>query len=237
MDIKIEIETAGGWPIKSEQRARKTTLGEGFTTIKAYARVVLSGPDVDALLRRTSIGNRLESTKGHGYLPDSMKQWLGLGAEVSITSGGRFRSNSVDCFDFGFVMTKRGRGHANYGKQFRGLLTELEQAGTLREIAVRIVEDELQRVERMQSEETMTSRIGAVAAYIYDELRQKANVATDFQSRIDAARYDRDKKLQELCTVDLLEQVALDNHLPLDKLIEKVQAKVAAPGYAFTIGA
>jgi hypothetical protein len=234
MDIKIE--TAGGWPVTSEKRARKTTLGEGFTTIKAYARVIVSGPDADALLRRCSLGSRLESNKGISYLPDAMKQWLGLGAEVSITSGGRFRVNGVDCFDFGFVMTKRGRGHANYGKQFRGLLTELDKAGTLQEVGKQIVEDELNRIERMASEETLTSRIGAVAAYIYDELRQKANVATDFQTRIDAARSDRDKKVKELCTMDLLEQVALDNHLPLDRLIEKIQARIAAPGAAFIIG-
>lgn len=234
MDIKIE--TTGGWPLTTEKRARKTTLGEGFTTIKAYARVIISGPDADSLLRRSSIGSRLESNKGVSYLPDAMKQWLGLGAEVSITSGGRFRANSADCFDFAFVMTKRGRGHANYGKQFRGLLAELDKTGILQEIAKQIVEDELNRIERMASEETLMSRIGAVAAYIYDELRQKANEATDFQSRIDAARYDRDKKLKELCTVDLLEQVALDNHLPLDKLIEKVQAKITSPGLSFPLG-
>ena len=42
MDIKIN--TAGGWPIESKQRARKTTLGECFTTKKAYARVIVEGP-------------------------------------------------------------------------------------------------------------------------------------------------------------------------------------------------
>ena len=234
MDIKID--TTGGWPIESKQRARKTTLGEGFTTKKAYARVIVEGPDADSLVRRSAVATRLNQTKGHAYLPDAMQQWLGLGAEVYITSGGVSTFNRVMCFDIAFVMTKRGRGHNNYGKQFDALLKELESTGVLREVAARIVTDELQRVECMASEEMMATRIGAVAAYIYDELREKANEATNFQSRIDEARWARDKKLQELCTTDLLEQVALDNRLPIDKLIEKVQAKIASSGNTFQIG-
>jgi hypothetical protein len=234
MDIKLE--TTGNWPIKTEKRARKTTRGEAYTTVTAYARVVFVGSDPDTILRRSSIGSQLEASLGLPYLPDSMKQWVGLRAEVAITSGGRFRSNGVECFDFGFKMTKRGRGHANFGKQFTALLSQLDQEGTLQEIAKRIVEDELTRVERAASDEAKRRRLESVAAFIVSSVKEQAEIVLDYRIKLDALRKTRLDKMDELCTDDLLDQLAAEHSLPLDTLKDEVAQRLVHRPLSFSLG-
>jgi hypothetical protein len=233
MDIKIE--TTGNWPIKTEKRARKTTRGEAYTTVTAYARVVFVGSDPDTILRRSSIGSQLEASLGLPYLPDSMKQWIGLRAEVAITSGGRFRSNGVECFDFGFKMTKRGRGHAGYGKQFHALLTELDEAGTLQAIAKKIVEDELQRLAQQDTEEAQQFRLKSAASYLVAAAREKADTLLGYRSALEALRQQREDKMYELLTQESIERTAVELQLSADNLKDAVLA-AAATRLSFGMG-
>jgi hypothetical protein len=233
MDIKIE--TTGNWPVKTEQRARKTTRGEAFTTVRAYARVMFVGSDPDNLLRRSSIGSQLEANLGLAHLPDSMKQWIGLSAEVAITSGGRFRANGVECFDFGFKMTKRGRGHAGYGKQFHALLTELDKAGTLQSIAKKIVEEELERIAQLDTEAAQQFRLKSAASYLVAAARERADSLLGYRGALEALRQQREDKMHELLTHESIERIAVEHQLSADDLKTAVLA-AAAVRLSFGLG-
>jgi hypothetical protein len=237
MDIKIE--TKGGWPVQTEARARKTTRGEGYTCVVAVARVIMTGPDAWQFSRDSSIGSRLGRDKGLEYMPDAMKQWIGLRVEAEITSGG-FSSSSQGgqyIIDFGFRLTKRGRGHANFGKQFRGNLTDLGKSGDLEKAALRIVQAEVDRVVRGRSEEAQRLRLASVAAFIVASVRDQADGAIDFRTRLDKLRDERTKKMRELCTAELLEGLAATHSLQLEALQAKVEEHIADPPSPFVLGA
>ena len=236
MDIKIE--TTSGWPIRSEGRARKTTRGEGFTTVVATARVIMTGPDAWQFSRDSSVATRLGRDKGQEYMPDGVKQWLGLGAEAEITTGG-FTSawqGGQYILDFGFRLTKRGRGHANFGKQFRGVLTDLDKTGELEKAALRIVQAEIDRVVRGRSEEAQRLRLASVAAFIASSVREQAEILLDYRIRLHALRDERTNKMKELCTADLLDSLATEHGLPLDALKAKVEEHITAPPSPFALG-
>jgi len=236
MDIKIE--TTGGWPLHNEGRARKTTRGEGYTSIVGTARVIVTGPDAWKFANASSICTRLDSGRSQEYLPNEMKQWLGLGSEASITSGG-FTSASQGgqyIIDFGFRLTKRGRGHANFGKQFTALLSQLDQGGTLQEIAKRIVEDELTRVERAASDEAKRRRLESVAAFIVSSVKEQAEIVLDYRIKLDALRKTRLDMMDELCTDDLLDQLAAEHSLSLDALKAEVAQRLVHRPLDFSLG-
>jgi hypothetical protein len=236
MDIKIE--TTGGWPLHNEGRARKTTRGEGYTSIVGTARVIVTGPDAWKFANASSICTRLDSGRSQEYLPNEMKQWLGLGSEASITSGG-FTSSSQGgqyIIDFGFRLTKRGRGHANFGKQFRSILAALDSDGTLQEIAKRIVLDEVARAERAASDEAQQLRLASVAAFVVSSVKEQAEILLDYRIKLDALRKTRLDKMDELCTAELLEQMATQHSLSLEELSAEVATRMVHRPLAFSLG-
>ena len=235
MDIKIETSSMGA--VKTDRRARKTTLGEGFTTAYSIVRLSVTGADAWDFSKASSIGSRLERTKGHDYLPDEMKKWLGLGSDAVITAGW-FTTGMQGAFviDFGFKLTKRGRGHANFGKQFTVLLSQLDQEGTLQEIAKRIVEDELTRVERAASDEAKRRRLESVAAFIVSSVKEQAEILLDYRIKLDALRQERLNKMDQLCTDDLLDQLATEHSLSLEALKDEVAQRLVHRPLAFSLG-
>ena len=236
MDIKIE--TTGGWPVQTETRARKTTRGEGYTCVVAVARVIMTGPDAWQFSREAYISSRLGRDKGLEYMPDAMKQWIGLGAEDEITSGGFSSSGQGGQYiiDFGFRLTKRGRGHANFGKQFRGNLTDLGKSGDLEKAALRIVQAEVDRVVRGRSEEAKRRRLESVAAFIVSSVKEQAEIVLDYRIKLDALRKERLNKMDQLCTDELLDQLAAEHSLSLAALKAEVAQRLVHRPLAFSLG-
>ena len=220
MDIKLD--TTGGWPVHTERRARKTTLGDGYSSVTAYARVIISGPDAWDYTRKNYMNDRLKPDNGAVYMPESLKVWAGLGSEVSISSGTTTGRGADYHIDFSFSLTKRGRGHAKFAKQFADTLTALDNAGTLQAIAKQAVLDEIARIEQKESDEAKAMKVAAVASYIASMVREKANILMQYHERKVALRTERNNRAAELLTDDLLEETAADQRLDIVELRTKV---------------
>ena len=220
MDIKLD--TTGGWPVHTERRARKTTLGDGYSSVTAYARVIVSGPDAWDYTRKNYMNDRLRPDKGSAYMPESLKVWAGLGSEVSISSGTTTGRGADYHIDFSFSLTKRGRGHAKFAKQFAETLTALDAAGTLQAISKQAVLDEIARIEQKESDEAKAMKVSAVASYLASMVREKANILMQYHERKVALRTERNNRAAELLTDDLLEETAADQRLDIVELRTKV---------------
>jgi hypothetical protein len=225
MDIKLE--TTGGWPVQTVRRARKTTLGDGFSTVKAFARVIISGPDAWDYTRKAYINDRLNRDNGAAYMTESMKAWAGLGSEATIRSGTTSGAGASYYIDFDFSLTKKGRGHASFAKQFNETLSALDKAGTLQQIAKQIVLDEIARIDQKESEESKAMKLAAVATYLASMVREKADILVQYKERKAALRKERDDKADMLLTDDLLEQAAEEQGLNVFDLRTKTQETFA----------
>jgi hypothetical protein len=220
MDIKLE--TTGGWPVRIDRRARKTTLGDGYSSVTAYARVIISGQDAWDYTRKNYMNDRLKRDNGAVYMPENMRTWAGLGSEVSISSGTTTGRGADYHIDFSFSLTKRGRGHAKFAKQFAETLTALDRAGTLQEISKQAVLDEIARIEQKESDEAKAMKVSAVASYLASMVREKADVLVRYHERKVALRTERNNRASELLTDDLFEQAADEQGLDIGELRTKV---------------
>ena len=220
--MNIKLETTGGWPVRIDRRARKTTLGDGYSSVTAYARVIISGPDAWDYTRKSYMNDRLKQDNGSAYMPDSLKVWAGLGSEVSISSGTTTGRGADYHIDFSFSLTKRSRGHAKFAKQFADNLTALDRAGTLQAIAKQAVLDEIARIEQKEADEAKAMKVAAVASYLASMVREKANILMQYHERKVALRTERNNRASELLTDDLLEQTADDQGLDIVELRTKV---------------
>jgi hypothetical protein len=220
MDIKLE--TTGGWPVATEGRARKTTRGDGYSTVKAYARVIISGPDAWDFTRKSYINARLDKGGDLTYMTESLKVWTGLGSEVTIRSGCTSGNGANYHIDFDFSITKRGRGHAAFAKQFAATLTMLDGAGSLQMTAKQIVLDEIALIEQKEAEERKVVKLVAVASYLASSFREKADILVQYSDRKAALRKERNDMASSLLTDDYLEQVADDQGLNIVDLRKQV---------------